>query len=117
MYKVVSDKSQFAITFNHGDEVSGIVNGKPFHLDLFSYGKGSFHIIKGNKSFSAQITAADYKEKKFIIRINGNKYSFLVRDRYDELLDTLGLTKINESKVNEIKAPMPGLVLELLVKQ
>ena len=35
----------------------------------------------------------------------------------DELLHELGMDAIASTKVNDLKAPMPGLVLDILVKE
>ena len=47
------------------------------------------------------------------LRVNGNKYSVEVQDQFDQLLRKLGLHNIGAQVVNDIKAPMPGLVLRL----
>lgn len=40
-----------------------------------------------------------------------------LKDKYDELLQQLGMDKMLSAKVNDLKAPMPGLVLDVLVKE
>lgn len=55
--------------------------------------------------------------KKFRVRINGHNYSVELKDKYDELLQQLGMDKMLSAKVNDLKAPMPGLVLDVLVKE
>ena len=40
-----------------------------------------------------------------------------VEDEYDQLLHKLGMDKALTKKVNELKAPMPGLVLRILVEE
>jgi len=41
----------------------------------------------------------------------------LLKDKYDELLQQLGMDKMFAQKVNDLKAPMPGLVLDILVSE
>jgi acetyl/propionyl-CoA carboxylase alpha subunit len=41
----------------------------------------------------------------------------VISDRYDELLRSLGMDKAMGAKVNELKAPMPGLVLDIRVTE
>jgi biotin carboxyl carrier protein len=38
-----------------------------------------------------------------------------VKDKFDELLEQLGMDASSSGKVSEIKAPMPGLVLDVMV--
>ncbi|HEX7412911.1 MAG TPA: acetyl-CoA carboxylase biotin carboxyl carrier protein subunit, partial [Bacteroidia bacterium] len=56
-------------------------------------------------------------EKSFQIKVNQTTYNLAVKDKYDELLHQLGLDKVMVSKVSNIKAPMPGLVLTILVEE
>lgn len=78
---------------------------------------GTFHIIKNNKSYTAEILKSNHKEKNFIVRVNGNKYTVHLKDKYDTLLKELGMENVATSSVKDIKAPMPGLVLDVRVKE
>ena len=40
----------------------------------------------------------------------------MLKDKYDDLLNQLGLDAATNKKDNEVKAPMPGQVLDILVK-
>ena len=51
----------------------------------------------------------------FIIRINNNNYSIQIKDKYDELLQSLGMDMLNNQKESDIKAPMPGRVLDIML--
>jgi biotin carboxyl carrier protein len=59
----------------------------------------------------------DKEAKMAQIKVNGNLYSVTAQDQFDILLDQLGMSSINANKVSDIKAPMPGLVLKLLVSE
>ena len=96
---------------------TGKMDGKSFQWDIIRNGDNSYHIIKDSKSYRVEIVKTNYKEKKFAIKINGNRFDIKVEDRHDELLRSLGMDKSNNNKIKEIKAPMPGLVLDILVKE
>ena len=76
--------------------------------------EGRFHIIYNNKSFIADVLTHDRKNKSFEIIINNNTYSVQLKDRFDELLHDLGMGAGNSNKDNDVKAPMPGIVLEAM---
>ena len=40
----------------------------------------------------------------------------MLKDKYDDLLNQMGLDATTNKKDNEVKAPMPGQVLNILVK-
>ncbi len=114
MLKVkVNNKQEHTIVFDN--ETSGSIDGSTFLWDVLEMKEGSFHVLKNNKSYNIEVIKADVTEKSFLVSVNGNKYQLHVKDKFDELLKSLGLDNLNSKKVNEIKAPMPGLVLDIRV--
>ncbi|MCX2738478.1 biotin/lipoyl-containing protein [Pontibacter anaerobius] len=93
-----------------------LLNNAPFDWDISPIGPNTFHIIKGTRSFTAEVVSADYQEKAFTFKINGATQTVSVKDRFDLLLDKLGMSNANAHKVNDVKAPMPGLILEVKVQ-
>jgi biotin carboxyl carrier protein len=91
------------------------VNSQPFKWDMVEVKDGSFHVIYNNRSFNAEVLEVDYQTKSFLIKINNTKYPVSVKDRFDILLDQLGMSNANSSKVNDLKAPMPGLIVDIKV--
>ena len=86
-------------------------------IDLIEIKDGVFHIIKDNKSYNAEVLKANKEEKSFVISVNGNKYTVQIKDKYDALLKELGIDNSTARKVKELKAPMPGLVVDVRVKE
>lgn len=97
------------------NKVSGTLNGKAVEADILNVGNQEYHLLLNNQSYNILLVKADYAEKKLIVKINGKKYTLDVKDKYDELLHNLGLDNIAAKKINDIKAPMPGMVLNILV--
>lgn len=93
-----------------------LLNGTPFTWDMQPIGPHTFHIIKDHKSYTVEVVEADYQAKSFTFKINGAKQTVTAKDRFDLLLDKLGMSDANASKVNDIKAPMPGLILDIKVQ-
>lgn len=86
-------------------------------FDLIKIRDGIFHAIKNNKSYNAEVLKINTEEKTVIIRVNGNKYTVQLKDKYDELLEKLGMSSASSVQIKEIKAPMPGLVLDVRIKE
>lgn len=86
-------------------------------LDMIEIKAGIFHVIKDNKSYNAEVLQTNPEEKSFVIRVNGNKYTVQVKDRYDNLLKELGIEGGASAKVKDVKAPMPGLVVDIRVAE
>lgn len=86
-------------------------------IDLIEVKDGIFHIIRNSRSYTAEVLKANREEKSFVIRVNGNKYTVQIKDKYDELLKELGIDNSAAKKVKELKAPMPGLVVDVRAKE
>jgi biotin carboxyl carrier protein len=95
--------------------LSGKINGDDFSIDALSADGRKIHIIRNHKSYNVEIVNASTLEKTFTIKVNGRKYHLEAKDKYDELLKSLGMEAAGSGKINEIKAPMPGLVIDIMV--
>lgn len=84
-------------------------------LDILPTGTKSFHIIKDGTHFNAEVISLDFANKAVVLKINGSSYEIQLSDQYDQLVKKLGLSVVNAQMVKELKAPMPGLVLNILV--
>lgn len=98
------------------DIQNGRLNGEPVDLDIVATGQDSFHILRDGKGYRAELVSAEAEEKTLTWRVNGSLYTVQVKDHFDALLDRLGLSAMVGAKVQDIKAPMPGLVLEVMVE-
>ena len=108
--------SEEQLLFLAKDGKSGVYNDLKFELDVREIKKGQIHLLIENRSLIADILEADYSKKAFVVRINGRKYHVEIKDQFDTLLQELGLDAIKHHKANDIKAPMPGMVLSVLVE-
>ena len=114
MYQVkVNDQHQFEIALENNLLK---VNDETVELDLVSLNAGHSHLIYKDRSYNVEIIAHHPEEKSVELKVNGNVYLVSIKDQYDQLLQQLGMDIFQKSKVQEIKAPMPGLVLNVLVK-
>ena len=114
MFKVKVDNDPEKVIEISGKEI--MLEGKSIAWDQIEIGKNRFHILMNNRSYVCEVLSADAQKKSFEIKVNGKIGSVIVKDRFDELLHHLGMDKVTSHKVNVIKAPMPGLVLKLMVK-
>jgi len=93
-----------------------LVDNKAFTWDITPIRSGTFHILKDNVSYLAELIQADYASKTFVIRINGHTHTLTLKDRFDLLLAQMGMSEATAFKVNEVKAPMPGLIVAIKVE-
>jgi biotin carboxyl carrier protein len=85
-------------------------------LDAVSVGNDSFHVLKDSKPYKAEIISADFLSKKYTVKVNNNTYEVAISNDLDLLIQGLGIERGRTKVVNAIKAPMPGLILEINVE-
>lgn len=113
MFSISINKQKFEVNSQDG---GFSVNGKPVSWDMIEVAEGYFHILLGNSSFKAEVVKVDYATKSFHIKVNGRTYPVEIKDKFDLLLEKMGMNSSAANKVNTIKAPMPGLIIDLKVK-
>lgn len=93
-----------------------LVNGVLIRWDIASIRDGYFHILLNCKSYRAEVVETDAAAKRFIIKINGRQYPVVLKDKFDLLLEKMGMSTSAATRVNHVRAPMPGLIIQLKVK-
>ncbi|WP_291867044.1 acetyl-CoA carboxylase biotin carboxyl carrier protein subunit [Maribacter sp.] len=85
-------------------------------LDINKVNEKKFHLLKDNKAYNVELVKANYLTKEVTISINGNNYDVKIEDEYDQMVKQMGLLSNNLQKLNNIKAPMPGLIIDVMVE-
>lgn len=86
-------------------------------LDTQKTTENHYHLLKDNRSFTAEIFKPDFLNRNYEIKINSNIYTVKINNDLDRLIDEMGLSLGSAHQINDIKAPMPGLILEVNVKE
>jgi len=113
IYKVEVNNRAVKVEFKK-DQVT--LNDEIFNADLLEFRQAHFHLLHKNKSYYAELIKQNQDDKSIVIKVNNTIYDLKVSDRYDELLHSMGMDAIDQKKVNDVKAPMPGLVLKVMVE-
>ncbi len=114
MYKATVNQTSLELTL---DDVGLTINGTRFEWNLIKTTDQSFHILLDNRSYNVEVVSADVQSKSFCFKINGRKYVVDLKDKFDLLLEKMGMNNSSANKINSIKAPMPGLIIDLRVKE
>jgi len=113
MYNIkVNNKHDFEVD-RKGDDL--LVNTNVINADIKQLNNMLYHVINNNGSYNAEVVSFDSETKTASIKVNNNIYNLTAKDQFDVLLDKMGLSNLMAAKVSDIKAPMPGMVLKVLV--
>jgi len=94
-----------------------VIDGADLSYDIQHIDGNRYHLILDGRSYNAELMDYDLRERTFTWSMNGSKVKLRMEDEFDLLLKSMGIDKDSANKIDEIKAPMPGLVLEVLVKE
>jgi len=84
--------------------------------NIIRISKSKHHVLYNNKSTIAETIESNFRVKSYKVKINNNIYNINIKNDLDELIKEMGF-EVGASKViNKIKAPMPGLILDIQVK-
>lgn len=112
MLKAKINSKTFDVSIENGQPM---LNGNPLVWDLTCINETTFHILHENKSYSAELVQWDKPTKTIKLKINGIIQTVELKDRYDMLLEKMGMSGSGAGKVNSVKAPMPGLIVKINV--
>ena len=86
-------------------------------LDIIEHQKGKYHLIQNDKNYAVEIISVNTNKKTVELLIDEKRMTVQLTDEYDRLVKKMGLSAGQTKKINAIKAPMPGLVLDILVSE
>ncbi len=90
-------------------------NGQAVQWSGLELPTGNYSVILDGRSYIAQVISIDKEAKKVKVLVEQQAYEVAIEEPIDQLLAAMGINHATTRKVNDIKAPMPGLVLKVLV--
>ncbi|NJB85432.1 biotin carboxyl carrier protein [Lewinella marina] len=92
-----------------GEELAGLDIVGPFH--------GKYHLLLGGESFACELIDTDAFGKRMTVSVNRRRFTVELADAYDRIVQELGLATTVANQSNEVTAPMPGLILQVMAEQ
>ncbi len=84
-------------------------------LDSIKIDDSNFHLLHHNQAFDLKVLHSDFSNKSLTVSVNGNTYEVKIEDEYDQQVNKMGLLAVASQKVNTVKSPMPGLIVDVMV--
>lgn len=92
------------------------INEDSLQLDSIKLNNNTYHVLKDHKPYKAEIISSDFNARKYKVKVNGNTYDVNIQTSLDMLIESMGIERGKTKLVNAIKAPMPGLILEINIE-
>lgn len=100
--------------YNNG---SWTINGKSVQPDLVKINDYSWNMILEGKTYAFVLLDKDPATQSWTMEVNGKRVKASVTTAMDKLLKEMGIDTLAVKKVKDLKAPMPGLIREVKVKE
>ena len=101
---------------NH-DKEQWFIGENIFSGDIVFISPNLYHILWQHKSYTVEVLESNFADKSFKFLINGQLFETSVKDPFDLLLEGFGMQTSVNKKINNLKAPMPGLIQSVAVTQ
>jgi len=108
----IDDKAVFSVATDNGET---LLNGSKVSPDISVQPNGLISILSNGKSYTGLIEQVDMASKTVTVVVNGRRFTSAIKEPLDLLLSNMGLDLKAMQKAEPVKAPMPGLVLKVLV--
>lgn len=115
MITIHSDSGQVYTISIEGENF--LINNEVISLDQILTGGGKHHILYNNKNYHVEVINDGSKGNELQVNVNGNVYSFTKEEKSDYLSSILGIKKGAGAQLKEVKAPMPGLIIDVMIKE
>ncbi len=92
-------------------------DAQPLDWDYKVLNDHTFHILKGGISYTAEVVKTDYQAKSFTVLVNKLRFEIQLQDKFDLLLAQMGMQNTQNQKIGSLKAPMPGLLIDVKVTE
>ena len=99
------------IEINQGEY---LLNGEKVDFQLFKTREHSYHLIRDNKSYSVEVIS--FSNKKAVLKINDHKVELEIKNYLEKQISDSQLGQSLDDGIAEVDAPMPGTILDVLVK-
>lgn len=101
----VNSSLEFDISETESSQLNGI-----------STSQNNYHILYDNIAFNARVSPSASDDKNIEVKVNNNTYNVNIFNELDVLIKDMGFEIGSSKVVNNVKAPMPGLILDIHVE-
>ncbi len=106
-YKV-SVNETYEFSFSEEDLVS---------LDALQTSSSKYHVLKEGRSFAVEVVSNSFHDRTYLIKVKNETYEVVLKNELDQQIAEMGFSLGSTKNISNIMAPMPGLILDINVKE
>jgi len=117
MLQIKVNNKQFWVAIEEGFDLKADINGKKVNCNIEEIGNGRFLLRKENKVFELFLVSASEDGKELEVQMGQSYFKAEIQTEFDQLLGTMGFKTGDSKKLKELKSPMPGKIVSVLVEE
>lgn len=86
-------------------------------LDIIKTDPNGFHLLKDGTSYHIQMVETQFNTRSYTVSVNGTEHQVSINTPLDGLIKAMGFASNGQKSIDSIVAPMPGLILDILVSE
>ena len=114
MYTLKIKDQIVEIELDEFDDSKFHLNGSSYQINYF-YNNDLFHVIFNNKSHVLKLISSNKDSNNYYVSINNKIFNIEISDVKNKFSKIIGLKLSDDNKKLDVKSPMPGLVIDVLV--
>lgn len=107
----------FQVNPGKNNRLKGEIDGQPYEIDVHKINENEYVVFYSGKRYRVLKSSEIPESGETALVVNGRKVSLEITSDKELLLRQLGVAGSTQQKAAELKAPMPGLVTRILVKE
>lgn len=117
MYKAIINDQETTRQISQAADGTFRLDEQAVTPDIAQISRSHYHIIHQQRGYPVEVLLADPTRKLFRYKIHNTTIEVTLRDELDQMVEQLGMSRADEPVIQEINAPMPGLILAIAVVQ
>ena len=93
------------------------LNSNPIDFEVLAEGRHKFQFLMNGKPYAAEVVELNKESKTINLSINNKTVNLEYKTSADILIGKMGYKAAGSGSKSDLKAPMPGLIKEVLVKE
>jgi len=94
-----------------------LVNGNVLDWTISKVRDRHFLVIYKEQSYNLEVVEVNTQSKLVKLKLNNKPCEIQLKDKFDLLLEKLGMNNLQHQVAKDIKAPMPGLIFDIKVSE
>lgn len=113
MKAILNASAEYNLEYHEG---SVVLDGERVDFDVQPLPGQFYHILCGSCSFTAELLENSDGFRRISLRLGGRIYRISLKEESELLMESMGYRPPEHPVSDAIRAPMPGLIAEVLVE-